>query len=71
MSDAVWDQYGSPHTIDQEPGETIRGRAAETAFETELQNGLPDLHGDPDLVVRQDDLVAVRYSASGTHTGEF
>ena len=33
--------------------------------------GFPDVHQTVDMIVTQDDLVAIRYSATGTHTGEF
>lgn len=33
--------------------------------------GFPDVHQTVDLIVAQDDLVAIRYTATGTHTGEF
>lgn len=33
--------------------------------------GFPDVHQTVDLIAAQGDLVAIRYSATGTHTGEF
>jgi hypothetical protein len=36
-----------------------------------LLTGFPDVHQTVDLIVAQDDLVAIRYTATGTHTGEF
>ena len=36
-----------------------------------LLTGFPDMHHTVDLIAAQDDLVAIRYTATGTHTGEF
>jgi SnoaL-like polyketide cyclase len=36
-----------------------------------LLTGFPDVHQTVEMVITQDDLVAIRYSATGTHTGEF
>ncbi|MFT4038827.1 MAG: ester cyclase [Thermomicrobiales bacterium] len=36
-----------------------------------LLAGFPDVHQTVEMVVAQDDLVAIRYSSTGTHTGEF
>lgn len=79
MSEAVWGPEGSPGVIEQyytedfvshEPGETIEGRDPYKAYETALRTGIPDLSGEVDLVVCQDEFVACSYSASGTHTNE-
>jgi hypothetical protein len=53
-----------------EPGETVEGKDAYRACEAALRRGLPDLEGDIDLPVSDEDLVAVRYTAGGTHRGE-
>jgi predicted ester cyclase len=79
MSEAIWGADGSPEAvddyfaadvIDHEPGETIEGRAAYKEYERALREGMPDLAGVTELVICEDDLVAVRYTATGTHTGE-
>lgn len=36
-----------------------------------LLAGFPDVHQTVEMVVAQDDLVAIRYSSAGTHSGEF
>ena len=36
-----------------------------------LLTGFPDIHQTVDMIVARDDLVAIRYSATGTHEGEF
>lgn len=78
MSDAIWGADGSPEKVDDyfaedvvahEPGETFQGREAYKANEAELRRGMPDLEGSVELVICQDDLVAVTYEASGTHEG--
>lgn len=79
MSEAVWgadgspeaiDDYFAPDFVDHEPGETIEGREAYKQYEMALRKGMPDLEGELDFVVCQDDLVSVRYTATGTHTGD-
>lgn len=80
MSEAIWgpegsadaiDDYYSEDVVDHEPGETLEGREAVKQLEAGLRQGFPDLEGEVELVVCQDDLVATRYTATGTHTGEF
>ena len=36
-----------------------------------LLTGFPDVHQTVEQVITQDNLVAIRYSSTGTHTGEF
>jgi hypothetical protein len=36
-----------------------------------LLTGFPDVHQTVETIITQDDLVAIRYSATGTHEGEF
>ena len=79
MTPAIWGADGSPEAIDDyfasdvvahEPGETIRGREGYKAMERGLREAMPDLDGEVEFTVCQDDLVAAYYRATGTHTGE-
>lgn len=79
MADAVWgadgrvdaiDEYFADDFVGHEHGETIEGREAYKHLEAGLRQGFPDLRGEIDFVVCQNDLVATRYTATGTHTGE-
>ena len=79
MSQAIWgpdgsvdaiDDYFAEDFVDHEPGETIEGREAYKQLEAGLRQGFPDLEGEVDLVICQDDFVATRYTATGTHTGD-
>lgn len=36
-----------------------------------LLTGFPDVHQTVEMIITQDNLVAIRYSATGTHEGEF
>lgn len=78
MTDAIWgadgspgavERYFAPDLVDHEPGQTIEGRDAYVEFERSLREGMPDLAGEIDLLVSEGELVAVRYTATGTHTG--
>lgn len=78
MSEAIWGADGSPEKVDEyfaedvvahEPNGTYEGREAYKSHEAELRRGFPDLEGDVELVICQDDLVAVIYTANGTHDG--
>lgn len=79
MADEIWGADGSPEAIDDyfaadliahEPGETIHGREAYKEMEKGLRSAMPDLDGEVELTVCQDDLAVVYYTATGTHTGE-
>lgn len=55
------------HFVDEE----IRGVEAITAEEWEHFDAFPDLTLIPDAMLAEDDTVAVRWTAVGTHEGEF
>lgn len=47
------------------------GREGFKEFFTELKSGFPDAHLEPEHVVADDDNVAIAYTLTGTHDGEF
>ena len=49
----------------------MRGVADILQFQRSHFDVFPDYAGTTDAVVAQDDLVAVRYTVSGTHSGEY
>ena len=55
---------------DPAPGQGA-GRAGFQAFFTELTSAFPDAHIEPLQVVADDEHVAVAYTLSGTHRGDF
>jgi predicted ester cyclase len=71
----VVDELLAPGYVDHTPrgpeSQTVRGPAALKEAVTMFRNAFPDLEYRVDLQVAQDDLVATRFTATGTHLGEF
>jgi steroid delta-isomerase-like uncharacterized protein len=56
---------------DLRPTEAAAGPAGQAAIALAFRSAFPDLHWRIDLLVAEDDLVAARWTASGTHTGRW
>ena len=51
-------------------GKEIRGREAYKQYVTKFMTTFPDTRWNMDIMISKGDYVVVRYSGSGTHTGE-
>src|SRR5262252_7264640 len=78
--DEVWnqgranliDEMSAPDTAATGIGPGIapsRGRAPFKAFYTNMRETFPDLRVQIEAIIAEDDLVAVRLTVAGTHTG--
>ena len=54
---------------DLRPTQAAPGPAGQAAIAEQFRNAFPDLRWDVDLVIGDGDLVAGRWTASGTHSG--
>lgn len=54
---------------DLRPGEALPGPAGQAKIAKDFRGAFPDLRFDVDLVFGEDDLVAARWTATGTHSG--
>lgn len=79
LTDAIWSATGSPDAVDNyfaedvvhhETDGIIEGRAAYKEYQRALRRGMPDFDCEVELLVCDGDTVAVRYVASGTHSGD-
>lgn len=62
----------APDAVDHDPAPgQPAGREGFKAFFTELTAAFPDAHIEPAHLVADDDNVAVAYTLTGTHEGEF
>lgn len=69
---AVADEFLAPDLIDHEAGpEAPRGTETMKAFVTTLRTGFPDLRFTVEDVIAEGDLVACRFTMTGTNTGGF
>jgi steroid delta-isomerase-like uncharacterized protein len=66
------DQFCHPDIVSHEPSGDRRGieEGPKAAFEL-FKGGLPDLHITIEDMLAEGDRVAVRWTATGTHTGPF
>ena len=65
-------QSFAPNAVDHDPAPgQPAGRDGFKAFFTELTSAFPDAHIEPAHLVADDDNVAVAYTLTGTHRGEF
>jgi len=55
---------------DPAPGQPA-GAEGMKQFATMLRGAFPDLHAEIDEIIEEGDIVAFRYTVSGTHEGEF
>ena len=56
---------------DLRPTEPVPGAAGQATIAEEFRRAFPDLRWQIDLVLAENDLVAARWTASGTHTGSW
>ena len=54
---------------DLRPSQTLPGPAGQAKIAADIRQAFPDLRFAVDLVLGEDDLVAARWTATGTHTG--
>lgn len=71
----VIDELLAPDYVDHTPRgpepESVQGPEALKQAVQMFRTAFPDLHYKVDLQVAQDDLIATRFTATGTHLGEF
>lgn len=67
----VFDEIMSPDSVGHAPPDELHGPEAVKAFVTELRTGFPDLSFEIRDLIADDDRVAVRWMARGTHEGPF
>lgn len=68
---AVSEFFASDFVSHQPGDETVRGRAAWQELVTSYLTAFPDYRLTIETVVAQDDHVAVRWTATGTHRGAY
>ena len=68
--DAV-DDLASRDLVIHAPSEEIRGREGAKRYVAALRTGFPDLHLTIEDQIAEGDMVVTRWTARGTHTGEF
>jgi predicted ester cyclase len=56
---------------DLRPTQPAPGAAGQASIAEQFRHAFPDLQWRIDLVLAEDDLVAARWTASGTHTGSW
>ena len=56
---------------DLRPSQAAAGAAGQAQIAEQFRRAFPDLRWRIDLVLAEDDLVAARWTASGTHTGSW
>jgi steroid delta-isomerase-like uncharacterized protein len=56
---------------DLRPTEAIPGGAGQAKIAADFRAAFPDLVFQPDLIIAEDDFVAARWTASGTHAGRW
>jgi steroid delta-isomerase-like uncharacterized protein len=56
---------------DLRPTAAAPGAAGQAQIAEQFRGAFPDLHWDIDLVLAENDLVAARWTASGTHAGSW
>jgi len=56
---------------DLRPTQPAHGAAGQASIAEQFREAFPDLQWRVDLVLAEDDLVAARWTASGTHTGSW
>jgi steroid delta-isomerase-like uncharacterized protein len=54
---------------DLRPSQVLPGPAGQAKIAEDFRRAFPDLRFEVDLVLGEDDLVAARWTATGTHTG--
>jgi len=54
---------------DLRPSQALPGPAGQAKIAEDFRRAFPDLRFEVDLVLGEDDLVAARWTATGTHTG--
>ena len=68
---AVADEIVATNYVRHLPGgKEIHGREAYKQYVTKFMTTFPDTRWDMDIMISKGDYVVVRYSGSGTHTGE-
>ncbi len=62
----------APGAVDHDPGPGQgAGRQGFRAFFTELTSAFPDAHITPEHMVADDENIAIAYTLTGTHQGDF
>ncbi len=62
----------APDAVDHDPGPGQGpGREGFRAFFTELTSAFPDAHITPEHMVADDENIAIAYTLTGTHQGDF
>src|SRR6266704_1660334 len=54
---------------DLRPSQALPGAAGQAKIAADFRRAFPDLRWDVHLVIGEDDLVAARWTATGTHSG--
>ncbi len=68
---AIADEIVAANYVRHLPGgKEIRGREAYKQYVTKFMTTFPDTRWNMDIMMSKGDYVVVRYSGSGTHTGE-
>ena len=67
----VIDELYTEHHVSHSPHNPLKGRAEVRAWVKEVVKAFPDFHIDFHEWIEQGDLVSTRWTASGTHQGEF
>src|ERR671911_11349 len=67
----VVDEVAANDLIIHAPSQEIRGREGAKQFITMLRTGFPDLHFTVEDQIAEGDMVVTRWTARGTHTGQF
>ncbi|MEO6687704.1 MAG: ester cyclase [Dokdonella sp.] len=67
--DAVIEELLDAHAVGYMEGVIVRGPAEFRVARSELLTAFPDVRMDIEAIIAEDDLVAIRWRVSGTHTG--
>lgn len=67
----VLDDILADDFVDHDPGDYAPTKAGLKQFFTDFRTAFPDLTAEVEEMVATDDYVALRYTVSGTHRGEF
>ncbi len=65
------DEMVASDMVIHEPSHDIRGRDGAKQFVAMLRAGFPDIHFTIEDQIAEEDRVVTRFTARGTHTGEF
>jgi steroid delta-isomerase-like uncharacterized protein len=67
--DAVIEELLDANAVGYMEGVVVRGPADFRVARSELLGAFPDIHMDIEAILAENDLVAIRWRVSGTHTG--